>query len=509
MGGAWSAGGPRYPPSRPASSTGPRDTYTDVKFKMYQWLAAQTEACPFKGDFHLAGAVGELLRFVGHDFMADNKVDGCFALNHPENKGLDYALSVAGPQRHQVCPKELSTADCMVLLAQAAMDFTVEGARPGTSDTPITATSRPFGRAKCDDVGPEVGTHRRLLNEDGQEEDGECPFTAAKWAPGVLDFKTRLGRQDTPLQDCMVGSELAQNTHISGLNPGGGGPPLDINHSLDFNLLLQVVGGGEPKLVDGTLQTPCGFSDANLVAMMGVHTIGRAHAGISGFDGFWVNPAKGANGLAGCEDGDLGCGPSLFNNQYYKDFFRMGWKKVDHPRNQWVCVPGSTGVDVESLIPVADAGDKPERGTFVTGDKLDVDECFPGSLRLPADMAIMFDLTEEDKECLWVEVAPGKVQSTCKLQDIWDESLEYAESDTVWLTAFRDAWKVMTECNQQGLQPEVTPSQEFFELSKVDSKYYGQQGLQPAADLLTCAGVCSEYEGKGFSSSNPFPSAMC
>lgn len=42
-----------------------------------------------------------------------------------------------------------------------------------------------------------------------------------------------------------------------------------------------------------------------------------------------------------------------------------------------------------------------------------------------------------------MEVAPGKVQNACKPRGAWNQSLEYVRSGTVWLLAFRDAWKVM------------------------------------------------------------------
>lgn len=104
------------------------------------------------------------------------------------------------------------------------------------------------------------------MNE--QEKETPCPFSAAAWAPGVLNFETQRGREGTPIGDSKIVSEGALKSHI---DVGRGGPPLDITHSV-FEIPLSVIAGGDPEAFDGALQTPCGFTDADRVARSGTET---------------------------------------------------------------------------------------------------------------------------------------------------------------------------------------------------------------------------------------------
>merc|ERR1711998_304644 len=105
---------------------GGRTGFWNTKFHQYDVLNRQMNACPMAGIL-TADVVGELLRFVGHDFMSDNKIDGCFGVDNVENKGLGLAMTYIYNYTDTFCPAYLSKADCSVLLSESAMDITVPG----------------------------------------------------------------------------------------------------------------------------------------------------------------------------------------------------------------------------------------------------------------------------------------------------------------------------------------------------------------------------------------------
>mmetsp|Transcript_42377 Transcript_42377/g.135730 ORF Transcript_42377/g.135730 Transcript_42377/m.135730 type:complete len:534 (-) Transcript_42377:199-1800(-) len=452
-------------------------TITDARLSSFAWLEAQRSKCPLDDTFAFNDIIGELVRAVGHDFMSDFKVDNCLGLEHPENKGLQFGLSVFHNHSSDICPDHMSRSDCAVIISEAAMDFTAAAARPGVA-------------AEGSDVL--TAATRLAVVEEGME----SPFAASIGAPGVLNWGTATGREDTPLGTCEAGMAAAMATHAGPEailpNAGGGGPPVGIASTVNFAELHRVLGGGPGGAA-------CDFTEDDVAAIMGVHTIGRARQGNSGFEGFWVDPRKRGE----CADGTFGCGPSLFDNQYYKDFFTMGWEKdTTDPNHPWRCIPGSTGVDIHSL----NEERAPAPGSEVWGDKLEAEgACFEGSLRLPADMIVMFDLSESDTRCEWKEGAAGKVQSSCRLRAGWGEVLEYAEDDNAWLVSFIKAWRKMVDCSHGSLMAPTAGSLE--RTSAAAAARYAGGGLGTGGH--GCAVACEAFAGATTGSGFAAPSGKC
>lgn len=429
-------------------------TQTRVKFHMIAWLNNHLQNPPDGKAF--LDVVGELVRFVGHDFMSDFVVDGCIDFHHAENQGLDFAIETFYSGFDSLCsPFGVSEADCGVLLSEAIFDFTSAIGRPGLTDndkrSSLLQTPWPLGKdlQTCPDP------------EDSDEEavfDPECIYANGLGIPGALFMQTATGRITTPIGQCKAGSQSALATH-RGPNaplpkPKGGGPPVGLSDNIDFAELVRVLGGGEGNWLG------CGMEGENVVAMMGVHSIGRASVINTGFKGFWVNPEK----ESACEDegrkGTFGCQASLFDNRYYKDFFNMGWRKKKIGRG-WECIENSWGMDFENFGDLHGIS-APDLGSSSFGPAVKKEgACFKDSLRLAADMIILFDLDGTEEECTWVPNHDGtKVQSSCKLRpELWEEVLEYAQSDKEWLTSFREAWKIMVDCNHQRL---FAPPEEKF-----------------------------------------------
>jgi len=214
--------------------------------------------------------------------------------------------------------------------------------------------------------------------------------------------------------------------------------------TLSFAEIHTVLGGGENG-------RSCHFTAVDVVAILGIHTIGQAKDHNTGFSGSWSDNGK-------------------FDNEYYRDYFSMGWKKKPNGMG-WECMPGSHGVDLHSL----NRQYPPMMGTPYYGrTAFERGTCWPGSLRLSADMILMYELDGSETECSWVpnERNPDQVQSSCKLRPTWVEMHKYALSDSDWLVAYRDAWKKMIDCNHhyiRGWSPEELASKGVVEVAE---RYY-------------------------------------
>eukprot|EP00403_Amphidinium_massartii_P021258 CAMPEP_0178400944 /NCGR_PEP_ID=MMETSP0689_2-20121128/16048_1 /TAXON_ID=160604 /ORGANISM="Amphidinium massartii, Strain CS-259" /LENGTH=518 /DNA_ID=CAMNT_0020021751 /DNA_START=113 /DNA_END=1669 /DNA_ORIENTATION=- len=431
--------------------------WAEIKFGMYRWLLEQETACGQSDGLALADIVGEVMRFVGHDFMSDFVVDGCLGLAHPENRGLGYTLTQVY-NNTQVCPEDISKADCAVLLSEVAMDVT---ARPYGTMLRKTASPRSSHRRRLDEAEEGAGVEALYLNEAG--------------FAGVFNMSLSVGRVDTPLGSCEAGHPV----RVEGA--GEGGPPVGLNDNLNFTELWRVLSG----------DFQCDFTEENVIAIMGVHTVGRAEKANSNISGFWVDPRRSTT--PNCRDGStFGCMPSTFDKAYYDGFFEMGWQKNE--AGMWRCIPNSMGVNVSSL----DETLAPDAGSNHSGLALHrPDACFPNSLRLPADMIIMFELDENSTRCEWVPVNGtdgSRVQSSCRLRETWGEVLEYAVDNDEWLVAFREAWVKMVTCGQTGL----TPFPHLSLQAAAAAGLYVNGSL--AANLsdgeaggATCGGVCEPF----------------
>eukprot|EP00403_Amphidinium_massartii_P025352 CAMPEP_0178403636 /NCGR_PEP_ID=MMETSP0689_2-20121128/17472_1 /TAXON_ID=160604 /ORGANISM="Amphidinium massartii, Strain CS-259" /LENGTH=502 /DNA_ID=CAMNT_0020024599 /DNA_START=90 /DNA_END=1598 /DNA_ORIENTATION=+ len=427
--------------------------WAEIKFGMYRWMLEQESACD--QSVTLADIVGEVVRFVGHDFMSDYIVDACMGLNHPENKGLGYTFTQIY-NNTQVCPADISKADCAVLLSEVGMDVT---ARPYGEMLRMTASPRTMQR-RLDEAEEGAGVETLYLNEAGYA--------------GVFNMSLSIGRVDTELGTCETGHPVTGG--------GVGGPPVGINDNLNFTELWRVLSG----------DFQCDFNEENVIAIMGVHTIGRAQRANSNIDGFWVDPRRSTT--PNCGDGaTLGCMPSNFDKAYYDGFFEMGWQK--DATGMWRCIPNSMGVNISSL----DEEMTPNAGSEYSGLALHKpNACFEGSLRLPADMIIMWELDENSDRCEWVPVEGTdgtRVQSSCRLRETWGEVWEYAVDNDEWLVAFREAWVKMVTCGHSGLTPFPHMSVQAAEAAG----FYSENGTlhvalnDEEAGSATCAGVCEPF----------------
>jgi hypothetical protein len=110
---------------------------------------------------------------------------------------------------------------------------------------------------------------------------------------------------------------------------------LDLKTGFKFGRTTALTCEGNPALPNPEVTKPCkavednfvtnlGLSWTGATALMGVHTIGRAEARFSGYDGPW-------NGLFEAR---------RFTNSYYKSMLAAGWKPQTNPWNpakhQWV-----------------------------------------------------------------------------------------------------------------------------------------------------------------------------
>jgi len=222
---------------------------------------------------HRADWVGCLLRFAGHDFMdfrpgMGGGSDGCIDNEHPDNMGLPDCLEGA------------EFGETFSILKQWVMPTDVE-----LNDDGI---GRPCHFMSLADFMVFMSEEAMRITRPQTAPDGSV-------AERLHLFPFKWGR--TTRATC----EMDTHPFCGNLMPDPDQGCLEVNRVFERNM---------------------GLTREESVAMMGVHSLGRARIPNSGFDGAWVSATESKD----------------FNNVYYVSILANGWKKetTSSGRVQWI-----------------------------------------------------------------------------------------------------------------------------------------------------------------------------
>jgi len=210
-----------------------------------------------------------------------------------------------------------------------------------------------------------------------------------------------------------------------------------------------------------------GLNRRETTALLGVHTLGRAHTNFSGWNGWWSDAPN----------------SRLFNNNYYVSLIAKGWEPVEIApgKIQWNRSDHERHLDDEMMLD-SDVcllyGDKMgEPLSASSGDEKDhccawvtsvlAEELDPNGEKMKKVIANNWDnfcgkpwthfIGGAEEQGLCCEVHLGGLEHDCGGGEIgtgavnptggWatTDVLDFAADDTIWLTEFKKAWQTATE----------------------------------------------------------------
>ena len=144
-----------------------------------------------------------------------------------------------------------------------------------------------------------------------------------------------------------------------------------------------------------------GMTPTEVTAILGAHTLGRAEAANSGFEGGWT------------------ASQSSFSNAFYALMLRAPWDESATVRDQWdgsATLPGSAGVTVPILL-----------------------------FRSDVEMALATSLPGDNDTCPVFEDDNPAVLPKCPHTAGYDTVSRFVQSTDAWFAEFTPAWQKMTE----------------------------------------------------------------
>jgi len=181
-------------------------------------------------------------------------------------------------------------------------------------------------------------------------------------------------------------------------------------------------------------------------ALMGVHTLGKAHAENSGYDGWWSDAEN----------------MRKFNNDYYHTMLMNGWmpdKAVggNPAKNQWrrsdLQTPGNVGPARELMLntDICLAYDSPAMGYKMNSRD---DTCCAWTLKDSLDgiegeycgeVGNVEDKEQQHRDCCDGELGTDCGRVTGENLKAFKHVKDFAANDGAWIVAFQAAWTKATE----------------------------------------------------------------
>jgi len=208
-----------------------------------------------------------------------------------------------------------------------------------------------------------------------------------------------------------------------------------------------------------------GLSRRHTVALLGVHTLGRAHRDFSGFDGWWSDKQNSRS----------------FNNNYYVSLLAKGWEpvKLDNGKIQWNRSDMKQGDKNEMMLDsdMCLAYGNSKGGNLKVNGDLEGDSACCGWLTssTKSDSGNMETVIRNNDDFFCGEKFQGGKDTGAENKDCcqsymprndcgkrpfgtneggwaFDTVMEFASHEVKWLREFKVAWKLATEKGHSNLQ---------------------------------------------------------